>query len=149
MHDSPILHDSFILHDPPTPRLPSLPRLPAPRRFRQVNQNENETKDRSHVPLRNYFTPGARPATATAAASRSQASSPVLQMMKPGESFARKFGESSARKFAQTGHFVGLRTNRTLYRFARIRTLWPLPQDTTAPDTLGECLAPHRARAIG
>ena len=36
---------------------------------RRCNQNENETKDRSQVPLRNYVTPGARPATATAAAS--------------------------------------------------------------------------------
>ena len=41
-------------------------------------EKRNETKDRSQVPLRNYFTPGARPAPATAAASRSQASSPAL-----------------------------------------------------------------------
>ena len=44
------------------------------------NQNENESKGRSFAPPRNFFTPGAGPATAAAGASRSQAISPVISI---------------------------------------------------------------------
>ena len=37
-------------------------------------------RDRSLAPPRNFFTPGARPATASAAAPRSQATSPMLPL---------------------------------------------------------------------
>ena len=46
--------------------------------IKRVIKTKMKLKDRSLVPPRNFFTPGARPATAAAVASRSQASSAVL-----------------------------------------------------------------------
>ena len=57
-----------------------------------IIKTKMKLRDRSLAPPRNFFTPGARPATASAAAPRSQATSPMLPL------------SLSARRSARTPH---------------------------------------------